>query len=111
VDLERARERQTHKVTATGMAEFEHLREALDPALNKANALAAPADGDEPQPASRRRRRHRVGGLVISRDDRGAAGLDQIREQAKLGGEISLPPRTILQTTTPHITEPASRSP
>src|SRR5262249_59058238 len=82
LDLERARERQADKVIATGMTELEHLREALDPALNKANALAAPADGDEPQPASRRRRRHGVGGLVVNRDDGGPAGPGQVREQA-----------------------------
>src|SRR5262245_62490391 len=72
------------------MAKLDYLREALDPTFDEANDIAAPADGDEPQPAPRRRRRHRVGVLVIGRDHGRAAGLDQIGEQAKLGGEISL---------------------
>src|SRR5262249_33938931 len=42
LDLERAGQRQTDTVFATGMAELEHLREALDPALHEANTLPAP---------------------------------------------------------------------
>src|SRR5262249_45677632 len=45
LDLERAGQRQTDTVFATGMAELEHLREALNAALDEANALAAAAGG------------------------------------------------------------------
>src|SRR5919108_4495954 len=107
IDLELARQRKAHAVFTTGVLERERLCKALDRALDQANALAAPADGDEPQVAAYRRRRDDLGLLVIGRDYGGATRLDQIREQAQLGGKIGLQGRMIVEMITAKISESA----
>ena len=76
---------------------FQHLREAVDRAVVEADALPAPADGQQPQPALLRRGDHLVGMLVIGDDHGGAARLHQIAEQPQLGGEISFERRMIIE--------------
>jgi hypothetical protein len=103
--LELPRERETDAVFATGVLERERLRKSVDPALDEANALAAPADRDEPQVAASRCRRDDLGLLVIGRDYGRTTRLDQIREQAQLGGKISLQGRVIIEMITAEIGE------
>jgi hypothetical protein len=91
------------------MGQPQHLREAVDVGVEQANAAAAPADGDEPQPAPPGCGGHRLGGLVIGRDDSGATRRNELCEQPELGGEISLERRMIVQMITAEIGEAAGR--
>src|SRR5262245_16836900 len=109
LDLKSAGQRQTDAVIATAVLDCERLREAINLALDQENALATPADGDEPQGAPFCCRGDESGVLVIGRDHGRAAGLDQIGEQAQLGGEISLQRRVIIEMVAAEIGEAAGR--
>src|SRR5262249_28605002 len=100
---------QAHAVSTPGVLERECLREPLDPALDQTDALPAPADADEPQAAAPRRRHDDIGRLVISRDHRRAARLDQMLKQAELGGKISLERRMVIEMIATEIGESAGR--
>ena len=92
-----ADQRQPHGVVGAGIGELEHLREAVDRAVVEADALAAPADREQPQPALLRRRDRCVRVLVIGDDHRRAARLHEIAEQPELGGKIGFERRMIVE--------------
>ena len=107
LDLEAADQRQPHGVVGAGIGELQHLREAVDRAVVEADALPAPADRQQPQPALLRRRDHLVGMLVIGDDHGGAARLHQIAEQPELGGEVGFERRMIVEMIAADIGEGA----
>src|SRR5262245_58402972 len=91
------------------MLEQERLRKSVDLAFDQANALAAPAYAEQPKGAASRCRRDDSGALVIGRDHGRAAGLDQLREQAQLGGKVILQCRMIIEMIAAEIRKAAGR--
>ncbi len=72
LDLEGAGQRQPDVMLLPAECDLERLREALDRGSDQPDAVAATPDGEQAQPTLPGRRRHRVGLLVIGKDDGGA---------------------------------------
>ncbi len=80
LDLEGAGKRQANRMIDTGMGNLQHLREAFERNLAKADALASPSYGEQAEVAPLRGRDHDPRVLVVGGDHRRAVRLDQIGE-------------------------------